>query len=145
MYGSKANVKKSNFYDAWPRHKDDHHTLNTTDPKLHAKKKQLLNLAFTEKSTQTASIVMAEHIDRWLEIMVESKESSNWSDPRDMAQWADWLALDIMGDLVFGKSFDAKEPTPITNPFKEVPHHVVKFMKIAYPVSPPQGQSKMVI
>jgi len=139
IYGSKSKFRKSNFYDAWPRHKDDFHTLNTTDLKLHAKKKRLLNLALAETPTRIVSVVTARHTDRWLEIMLDAKEVDGWSTPHDLAQWTDWLALDIMGDLVFGRSFNAKEPTLEGNPFKGMSDYVVKFLRIAYAVSGATG------
>lgn len=36
---------------------------------------------------------------------VNNQEEKGWSLPRNMANWADWLTFDIMGDLAFGKAF----------------------------------------
>lgn len=33
------------------------------------------------------------------------EKGAAWSNPRNIANWADWLTFDIMGDLVFGKAF----------------------------------------
>lgn len=29
-----------------------------------------------------------------------------WTNPRNMSEWCNWLAYDIMGNLVFGKSYN---------------------------------------
>lgn len=38
-----------------------------------------------------------------------SEASEGWSPAKNMAQLCDWLAFDIMGNLVFGKAFDMLE------------------------------------
>lgn len=38
-----------------------------------------------------------------------SAESKGWSAPRNMADWCNYLAMDILGDLSFGKAFHMLE------------------------------------
>jgi hypothetical protein len=44
------------------------------------------------------------------DVAVQSAEKTGvWGMGRNMARWSDWLTFDIMGDLVFGKSFGMLE------------------------------------
>jgi cytochrome P450 len=49
-------------------------TINSTVPAIHAKKRKASNLAFTEQSLKASGPLMAAHIDRWIDLLVnESK------------------------------------------------------------------------
>ncbi|KAF1949995.1 benzoate 4-monooxygenase cytochrome P450 [Byssothecium circinans] len=134
IYGHGANVKKSNFYDSWPKNKHDFNTLSTTDPALHLKKRKLLKLAVNEWTAEAAASIIAKHIDRWNELTIDDVAKGEWSETKDMKAWADALLFDIFGDLLLGRSFDTKEKTT-NNPFREIPSHVIKFMQFIYPVT----------
>jgi hypothetical protein len=56
------------------------------------------------QNIEVASSLLSEDIKK-----TESMENKGWSNPRNMANWADWLTFDIMGDLVFGKAFGMLE------------------------------------
>ncbi|KAF1975523.1 cytochrome P450 [Bimuria novae-zelandiae CBS 107.79] len=58
------NLNKSKFYGTWVRHENDYNTLNTTDVEIHAKKRRLSNLAFTDQTVKSAEPFMAEHITK---------------------------------------------------------------------------------
>ncbi|KAF2022426.1 benzoate 4-monooxygenase cytochrome P450 [Aaosphaeria arxii CBS 175.79] len=134
IYGHGANLKKSNFYDSWPKNKHDFNTLSTTDPALHLKKRKLLKLAVNEWTAEAAAGIIAKHIDRWNELTTDNCDDGAWSDGKDMKAWADALLFDIFGDLLLGRSFETKEKTT-NNPFREIPSHVIKFMQFIYPVT----------
>jgi len=51
-----------------------------------------------------------------------------------MTEWSDYLILDILTELSFGESFETKEPGE--NPKKTIPHSIVRYLKLMYPVSP---------
>ncbi len=118
IFSHKANVKRSKFYEAWSRNSDDINTLMTSDVELHAKKRRLLNLAFTNHSVKAAGPFMAKHIDRWNELLLDSEEKRDdgWSSPRDVTTWAKHLVFDVLMDLCFGAVTDTKEPEE--NPLK---------------------------
>ena len=136
IYNNKANVKKSSFYDSWPRHMRDVNTLSATDLALHAKKRSLMSLAFTEQSTKAAAVIISKHTKRWTQLLLDQdSHGTDWSKPRDMSIWADHLTFDIAGDLAFGIQFETKEPYPKDSRFKEIPHSIIKLMEYLYPVS----------
>lgn len=132
IYNHKANLRRSDFYTAWRRNDRDKTTLNTVDVSEHARKRKLLNLAFTDKTVRAASEFVITHVDRWNNLLVDGADS-DWSSPMDLTEKMDYLIFDIMGDLCFGKSFDIKEPGD--NPLRAVPHNIAEYMKFYYPVS----------
>lgn len=134
LFAHRSNVCKSNFYVAWQRDKDDVQTLNCTGVAEHASKRKLLSLAFTDQSIKASGAFMAKHIDRWNEILIGDKPEGieEWSKPRNMSTWVDYLTFDILGDLCFGRSFETKEGGE--NELREIPHAIADFMKFIYPV-----------
>jgi hypothetical protein len=71
-------------------------------------------------------------VDRWNELLLD-ENADTWSQPRNIAEWSDYLVFDIMGDLCFGRSFETKEPRE--NPIKSVPHAIAEALKFFYGVS----------
>jgi cytochrome P450 len=132
IYNSKANVRRSNFYEAWIRDENHSNTMNTVDVEKHARKRRLLNLAFTEQSVKAAGPIMSEHIDRWNQVLVTKTDEDGWSVPRDMSTWIDYLVFDAIGDLCFGENFKTKEE--VANPYREIPHTLMGYVKAGYPV-----------
>ena len=135
IFSYKANVKRSKFYDTWPRNTDDVNTLMTSDNEIHARKRRLLNLAFTDRSVKAASPFIAKHTDEWNELLLNSEENKDdgWSSPRDISPWAKYLVFDVLMDLCFGAVMDTKKPGD--NPLKKIPMTFDEFVNYNYPVS----------
>jgi len=136
IYGSKANVKRAKSYEAWAKNVDEPNTALATDPVVHARKRKILNQAFTEKSVKHASTFITRHTERWIDLLVDGHDISQeygWSKTRNMSEWNDWVVFDILGDLCFGRSFEIKEPGP--NPIREIPNHIIRHVQFFYPVS----------
>lgn len=138
IHGRGANIKRSKFYQAWKRDQNDNHTTNGVEPAVHAKRRRLLNLAFTEQSLRAASPLIARHVEQWVQLLVRDCKDENvkqegekgWSEGQNMAQVVEFLVFDILGELCFGQQFKTKEPE--SNILKKVPHMVVKQVKIGY-------------
>jgi cytochrome P450 len=112
----------------------ERNTITSIDPELHARKRKLLNLSFTEKSLRAASEFMITHIDRWIELIAEDcKDSDRWTAPKDFPELANVLVFDIMADLSFGRSPRIKEPGD--NILKSMPHNIAHYLIFLYPVS----------
>ncbi|MCJ1438934.1 hypothetical protein MMC27_008324 [Xylographa pallens] len=132
IYNLKANVKKCKTYEAWKRNAQDSNTLSETSVPMHAQKRKLLNLVFTEKSVRSAGEFINKHVDRWNELLLDGA-GEEWSVPRNLTDWSDSLVFDILGDLCFGRSFEIKEPKE--NPLKVIPHTIVGYMRFYYPIT----------
>ncbi|KAF2709862.1 cytochrome P450 [Pleomassaria siparia CBS 279.74] len=133
VHGIRANITRSGFYKAWQRNERDIHTINSTNLKLHAKKRKLLNLVFTEQSLKAASPLLVSHIDRWIQLLSSGTQEDGWSPPRNMSTCVDQLVFDILGDLCFGQSFGTKEPGE--NKLKKMPHLIMQQLAIGYKLS----------
>ena len=120
------------MYTIWQRNEDDVNTVNTLDPVIHARKRRILNGVFTEKTIRAAGVFINQHIDRWIDLIAEGGDS-DWSSPRDITKWSDWLVFDILGELCFGRSFEIKEPNE--NPLRTIPEAINAYMNFVYPVS----------
>jgi hypothetical protein len=98
----------------------------------------MLNQAFTEKAVKHATNFMTSHIERWIDLLIHDIEAGrdhDWSKPRNMSEWSDWIVFDILGYLCFGRSLNIKEPGP--NPIREIPHLVIRHVRFFYPVGMP--------
>ncbi|KAI0023694.1 benzoate 4-monooxygenase cytochrome P450 [Xylariomycetidae sp. FL0641] len=134
IYGMKSNVRRSKFYEALTNDWREQTTLNTIDPAEHARRRKMLNTAFTDVSVHTAAAFISQHIDRWHQIMLgEHDSTTEWSATVDLGERMDYLVFDIMGDLSFGRSFDTKEAG--RNPLKEIPDTTIKFFEFVYPMA----------
>ena len=138
IYDTKANVKKAKQYQAWARHVTAQTTFTSIDKTVHARKRRVLNAAFSDKAMRAADEVSIRHINRWCELLAEgskgaAQEDSQWTAPKNMTEWSDYLVLDILTELAFGQSFETKEPGE--NPKKTIPQSVVRYLSFMYPVS----------
>ncbi|PLB46468.1 benzoate 4-monooxygenase cytochrome P450 [Aspergillus steynii IBT 23096] len=131
IFNNKANVKRSKFYDIMTRHPEDTSTLTGTDPVLHAQKRRVLNSVFSEKSIRSMEPLLAKHVNRWCELLVDGN-GHEWSSPRKMSDTCDHLVLDVLCDLCFGRAVDTKEPGD--NEYRKIPHIIAFFLKILYPL-----------
>ena len=118
-------------YKFWQRNESAISTFTTTDIALHHKKRRILNLAFSEKSIRAAEVFIQKHIDRWDELLPEG-DSKDWSQPKSMTEWSDYLVFDIQCDLCFGRSLNIKDPGK--NQFKGIPKVIHSYMTFTYPV-----------
>lgn len=136
IYDSKANVKKAKQYQAWARHVTAQTTFTAIDKSIHARKRRVLNAAFSDKALRSADDISIRHIGRWCELLEEHRideQGAQWTEPKNMTDWSDRLILDILTELSFGKSFETKEPGD--DPKKTIPHNVVRYLSFMYPVS----------
>ncbi|KAH7396876.1 cytochrome P450 [Phaeosphaeria sp. MPI-PUGE-AT-0046c] len=109
IYGMKANVKKTNFYEAWPRNDRDHHTLNTTDVHLHAGKRRIPGTVFTNNFTLEAVDTVVRLLDQWNRILTSGGPTDDsWSVAQDMSTAIDYLVFDFFVDLFFGRCLNTK-------------------------------------
>lgn len=131
IYGAKSNVQRSKSYEGFQRNGRDINTFNASDRFIHRRKRRILNTVFTEKSIRAAGRFINQHVDRWNELLLDG-DGKDWSRPKDLAEWSDYLVFDILGDLCFGRSFEVKEPGE--NSLKTIPHAIHSYMRFAYPV-----------
>ncbi|OBT55407.1 hypothetical protein VE04_04708 [Pseudogymnoascus sp. 24MN13] len=133
IYQTKANTKKGKFYEIWSRNPQYINTLTKVDKIAHARKRRVLNSAFSEKAIRSAEAFVVKHVDRWTELIINEKDGKEWTAPKNMSDLSDYLVFDIMGDLCFGTSFNLKEAEE--NQFKHMPHTIADYMRFMYPIT----------
>lgn len=83
----------------------------TTDKSVHAFKRRVLSQAFSEQSIRSLETFIINNVDRWL-LELEGggvEERKGWSSSKNMAKYATYLTMDVVGDICFGKRFGAIE------------------------------------
>ncbi|KAI3573162.1 cytochrome P450 [Fusarium oxysporum f. sp. albedinis] len=91
IFNNKANVKKAEYYKAYPRNVHAMTTWNAIDKTIHARKRRVMNNAFSDKAMRSCEPFIQENIDRWFELINEEIGKKQWSDSLNMARWSDHL------------------------------------------------------
>ncbi|PVH94268.1 cytochrome P450 [Periconia macrospinosa] len=133
VFGPTGNVKKSDYYKGWPRHVNAINTWSATNVDQHARKRRVMNYAFSEAAMRSAEVFLHSNIDRWLELLgqVPKGQDGDWSESLNMCDWMNWLVFDILGDLCFGKCFDMKESN---SDLRHIPEMMVTFLELLHPI-----------
>jgi cytochrome P450 len=126
-------MRKSPFYEAWVRNKDHFNTITTTDKMAHARKRRILNSAFSDRSLRAAEPYVIKHVTRWVELLLDRAKGNDWTEPMNMSQVNGNLAFDLLGDLCFGIQFETKEPGE--NRLRAIPPATAQYMKFMYPLA----------
>ncbi|KAI4252088.1 MAG: hypothetical protein LQ352_004488, partial [Teloschistes flavicans] len=116
----------------WPLHSESVNTWATIDKQKHARKRRILNAAFSDKALRSSEPYIVRHTDRWCELSVEDT-GTRWSRPIDMVEWANAIVFDILGDLLYARSYDIKEPGP--NDQKDIPKLISEFVMAQHSVN----------
>ncbi|KAI1771087.1 isotrichodermin C-15 hydroxylase [Hypoxylon cercidicola] len=109
IYGFKSNVRKAEFYDAFVHPAPNTH--NTRDKALHARKRRVLSQAFSDSAIKGMERYILSNVRSFCEQIGvgASDERKGWTAAKNMADWCNYLAMDILGDLCFGKAFHMLE------------------------------------
>ncbi|KAF1995072.1 cytochrome P450 [Amniculicola lignicola CBS 123094] len=113
IYGFRANVKKADFYTAFPANKHTVNVHSSIDKLQHARKRRVMSHAFSDSAIKSLEKYILANIRVGCGLLAESskkgREKEGWGGEWNVANWCNWLVFDIMGDLVFGKAFGMLE------------------------------------
>ncbi|KAF4585910.1 Cytochrome P450 family protein [Ophiocordyceps camponoti-floridani] len=110
IYGFRSNVAKADFYDAFVHPAANTH--NTRDKETHARKRRVLSHAFSDSAMRAMQRYIVANVATFCEQLGGDdggSDAKGWSRPRNMTDWCNYLAMDILGDLSFGKAFHMLE------------------------------------
>ncbi|KAG5947962.1 hypothetical protein E4U53_006355 [Claviceps sorghi] len=110
IYGFRSNVRKAEFYDAFVHPAANTH--NTRDKDVHARKRRVLSHAFSESAMKEMQRYILGNVRTFCEqigLDDGASDAKGWTRPRNMSDWCNYLAMDILGDLSFGKAFHMLE------------------------------------
>lgn len=101
-----TNIRKGPQYN-FLHHNGFVSTLSAIDKTVHTAKRKILSSCFTTSALRDLEHLMIGTIDDWTEALGSgaTSEEGGWSSPKDMADWANYLTFDVLGELCFGKSF----------------------------------------
>lgn len=133
IFGPKGNVKKTeSYYRLWPHNADITNTWNVTDISAHARKRRVLNQAFSDRALRGAEPLVHSNVDRWLQLIRQrASQEGRWTPSLNMADEVNYLVFDILGDLCFGRSFDMKEEG---SNLRHIPRLMGSFLEMMQPV-----------
>ncbi|KAI9658000.1 MAG: hypothetical protein M1821_002660 [Bathelium mastoideum] len=118
IYGGSANTQKSTYYHVFNDVFKGDSSLTTVDHDTHARKKRVVSSALSDSSVRSMEELVLRNIRKFTERLGEASqllstsaepedpENAEWSSPKDMTAWADYLSFDIMGDICFSGSFE---------------------------------------
>jgi cytochrome P450 len=110
IYGFRSNVRKAEFYNAFVHPTANTH--NTRDKDVHARKRRVLSHAFSESAMKEMQRYILANIRTFCDqigLQDGGSDAKGWTRPRNMSDWCNYLAMDILGDLSFGKAFHMLE------------------------------------
>ncbi|KAF2261474.1 cytochrome P450 [Lojkania enalia] len=116
IYGFRANVKKADFYKAFPANKNTVNVHSSIDKMMHARKRRVLSHAFSDQAVKSLERWILGNVRVGCRMLAGAQDGQNnanekgeWTGEWNMADWCNWLVFDVMGDLVFGKAFGMLE------------------------------------
>ncbi|WPH01613.1 Hypothetical protein R9X50_00446100 [Acrodontium crateriforme] len=119
IYGFKSNVRKADFYAAFPPTKDTFNTHSSIDKASHARKRRVLSHAFSDSAIKSMENHILAHVRTFCDNLgsaltpqtwsAKEKPLSGWTPAKNISDQANYLTFDIMGDLCFGKAFGMLE------------------------------------
>lgn len=118
IYGNRhGNVRKAPWYTVIEASAGGPVSLHAEiDRTIHASRRRIMEPAFTDKSLRASEDLIVKNVETFAELVAQSiKRDGDWSEAFNLSQWSTYLNYDIMGNLVFGRRFDAM--TSQTNRF----------------------------
>lgn len=114
IYGFRANVRKADFYTAFPANKHTYNVHSSIDKAQHARKRRVMSHAFSDAAIKSLERWILANVRTGCRLLAEKGVAAEggekgWREAWNAADWCNWLVFDIMGDLVFGKAFGMLE------------------------------------
>ncbi|ETS84534.1 hypothetical protein PFICI_02559 [Pestalotiopsis fici W106-1] len=84
-------------------------TLTIRGGKDHSRRRRIMAQGVSEKAQRGYEHRIANHINKFCDLAFPASDNDgadNWSEPKDMAKWCNYLSFDIMADVVFGAKYN---------------------------------------
>jgi cytochrome P450 len=121
IYGFKSNVRKRVFYQAFPANRGHPSIQTAIDKKVHARKRRVLAQGFSENAVRGLEpqiLACTEALSRQIESTAspldarhaaDGRDEALWGVASDMGAWVHNFTFDVMGVMVFSKSYRTLE------------------------------------
>ena len=121
-------------------------THTEIDKEKHAARRRVLSHAFSDAALRAAEKHVVHNVRKFVKLLGTESDSfsgeisqnageksaamtdERWSPSRDMTDWCNWLAYDIMGNLIFGKDNNCLE----TEEYRKMPIIMTQGTKFGY-------------
>ncbi|CAI7663163.1 unnamed protein product [Penicillium pancosmium] len=105
IYRRPGGIVKSKVYEPMVHRAPN--TFTIRGGKEHAKRRRIMAQGLSDKALREYEPRIIKHIDKFLQVMIEDSTTSDvWCEPKNMAQWCNYLSFDIMADVVFGAKYN---------------------------------------
>ncbi|KAL4962596.1 uncharacterized protein BDV14DRAFT_202595 [Aspergillus stella-maris] len=104
IYSARANVVKADVYSVMSASSHIPSTISCIGKKQHAAKRKILARLFTENALKGVEDRVLSHIQTFC-ASLSARNQVGWGPARDIAASSDYLTLDIISDLCYGKAF----------------------------------------
>ncbi|KAL2783044.1 cytochrome P450 [Aspergillus keveii] len=104
IYSTWANVVKADAYSIMSASRHILSTISCIDKKQHAAKRKVLARLFTETALKGVEDRVLSYVDTFC-ASLSAANQAGWGIAKDIAAWSDYLTLDIISDLCYGKAF----------------------------------------
>jgi cytochrome P450 len=110
VYGARANTRKSDWYRIWEMLFGAASTATIIDRKVHAKRKRILQIGFSERALGDLEPVLLQNVNEFCEILLDEStkhavDAKGWGPVKDLSRMVGFLTFDTMGEMIFSKSF----------------------------------------
>lgn len=106
LHAKQRPVRKAdNYYMSYDRGTTS--TAFTVNKDHHAFQRRVMSYGFSEHALKAQEHLMIEQIDKWITMLSSGSSAANdgWSSPKNMAIYANYMTLDVLANLCFGKAF----------------------------------------
>ncbi|OOF94194.1 hypothetical protein ASPCADRAFT_208737 [Aspergillus carbonarius ITEM 5010] len=103
IYGFGRNTQKSKLYSAMVHRAPN--TLTLIDKKAHGRKRRIISQGLSDAALRRYQPAILKHINELCTVLVGSKPG-DWSVPRNVAHYFNFLTFDIMSDVLFGEHYN---------------------------------------
>ncbi len=112
VYGFKANTQKSAYYRVFGNVFKGENVNTTIHNDLHSKKRKAISSALSDSALKDMEELVLRNIRKSVQYLGRFEASSDvspdnqeWSTPKNISEWAQYLTFDVMGDVCFSRSF----------------------------------------
>ena len=108
IYGSKANVRKSDWYLVFGLAFDVENVFSMLHRSTHAVRRRILSQTFTPSALDMLQQHIISNAERLCVYLNDDSVGPHyhWSTPKDMSQWIGYVTTDIVGDLCFTRNWN---------------------------------------
>ncbi|KAL4792643.1 cytochrome P450 [Aspergillus venezuelensis] len=111
IYGREHGLTKSSAYEAvMPRSVAN--TMTLRDKKEHGRRRRILAAGFSDAAIRSYEPKARAIVNRLCAVLGAAStqaEKGEWSEPRDLAPWSNYVFFDLASDIIFGQDWNCIE------------------------------------